>query len=54
MGIATMIGPGLFAGIFAYSIGAGTRWHAPGAAFVLAALLLAAGALLAARTTART
>ncbi len=54
MGIATMIGPGLFAGIFAYSIGAGTRWHAPGAAFVLASLLLAAGALLAARTTART
>ena len=54
MGIATMIGPGLFAGIFAYSIGVGTRWHAPGAAFVLAALLLGAGALLAARTTART
>jgi DHA1 family tetracycline resistance protein-like MFS transporter len=54
MGIATMIGPGLFAGIFAYSIGAGTRWHAPGAAFVLASLLLAAGVLLAARTTART
>jgi len=54
MGIATMIGPGLFAGIFAYSIGAGTRWHAPGAAFVLASLLLAAGALLAARITART
>jgi DHA1 family tetracycline resistance protein-like MFS transporter len=54
MGIATMIGPGLFAGIFAYAIGAGARWHAPGAAFVLAALLLAAGALLAARTTART
>jgi len=54
MGIATMIGPGLFAGIFAYSIGAGTRWHAPGAAFVLASLLLAAAALLAVRTTART
>jgi DHA1 family tetracycline resistance protein-like MFS transporter len=54
MGIATMIGPGLFAGIFAHAIGAGARWHAPGAAFVLAALLLAAGALLAARTTART
>jgi len=54
MGIATMIGPGLFAGIFAYSIGAGTRWHAPGAAFVLASLLLTAAALLAVRTTART
>jgi DHA1 family tetracycline resistance protein-like MFS transporter len=53
MGIATMIGPGLFAGTFAYFIGAGTRWHAPGAAFVLAATLLALGALLASRTTAR-
>lgn len=54
MGIATMIGPALFAATFAYFIGAGTRWHAPGAAFVLASLLLAAGAMLAARTTART
>jgi len=53
MGIATMIGPGLFAGTFAYFIGAGTRWHAPGAAFVLAAALLALGALLASRATAR-
>jgi DHA1 family tetracycline resistance protein-like MFS transporter len=53
MGIATMIGPGLFAGTFAYFIGEGVRWHAPGAAFVLAAALLAAGAALAARTTAR-
>jgi DHA1 family tetracycline resistance protein-like MFS transporter len=53
MGIATMIGPALFAGTFAYFIGAGTRWHLPGAAFMLAALLLAAGAVVAARTTAR-
>jgi MFS transporter, DHA1 family, tetracycline resistance protein len=53
MGIATMIGPSLFAGTFAYFIGAGARWHVPGAAFMLAALLLAAGAVLAARTTAR-
>jgi MFS transporter, DHA1 family, tetracycline resistance protein len=53
MGIATMIGPTLFAGTFAYFIGAGTRLHAPGAAFILAAALLALGALLAARTTAR-
>jgi DHA1 family tetracycline resistance protein-like MFS transporter len=53
MGIATMIGPSLFAGTFAYFIGEGARWHVPGAAFMLAAMLLAAGALLAARTTAR-
>ena len=49
MGIATMIGPGLFAMTFAYFIGAGTRWHVPGAAFMLAAVLLAAGAVVAAR-----
>ena len=53
MGIATMIGPGLFAATFAYFIGEGTRWHQPGAAFMLAALLLALGAVVAARTTAR-
>jgi DHA1 family tetracycline resistance protein-like MFS transporter len=54
MGIATMIGPGLFAGTFAYFIEEGTRWHLPGAAFMLAAVLLALGAVVAARTTART
>ena len=53
MGIATMIGPGLFAATFAYFIGEGTRWHQPGAAFMLAALLLALGAVVAARATAR-
>jgi DHA1 family tetracycline resistance protein-like MFS transporter len=53
MGIATMIGPALFAATFAYFIGAGTRWHVPGAAFLLAAALLALGAALATRTTAR-
>jgi MFS transporter, DHA1 family, tetracycline resistance protein len=53
MGIANMIGPWLFAGTFAYFIGEGVRWHAPGAAFVLAAALLAAGAVLAAQVTAR-
>jgi len=53
MGVATMIGPGLFAGTFAYFISEGTRWHAPGAAFVLAAALLALGAVVAARTTAK-
>jgi DHA1 family tetracycline resistance protein-like MFS transporter len=53
MGIATMIGPSLFAGTFAYFISEGTRWHAPGAAFVLAAALLALAAVVAARTTAK-
>jgi DHA1 family tetracycline resistance protein-like MFS transporter len=53
MGVATMIGPSLFTGTFAYFISEGTRWHAPGAAFVLAAALLALGAVVAARTTAK-
>ena len=53
MGIATMIGPWLFAATFAYFIGEGTRWHLPGAAFILAALLLALGAVVAARITAQ-
>lgn len=53
MGIATMIGPWLFASTFAYFIGEGTRWHQPGAAFMLAALLLALGAVVAARITVR-
>jgi DHA1 family tetracycline resistance protein-like MFS transporter len=53
MGIATMIGPSLFAGTFAYFIGEEARLHLPGAAFVLASLLLAVGALVAARVTSR-
>jgi DHA1 family tetracycline resistance protein-like MFS transporter len=53
-GIATMIGPGLFAATFAYFISAGAAVHLPGAAYLLASILLAAGALLAARVTART
>jgi DHA1 family tetracycline resistance protein-like MFS transporter len=53
MGVATMIGPSLFAATFAHFIGAGARLHVPGAAFLLAALLLAAGMALAARVTAK-
>jgi DHA1 family tetracycline resistance protein-like MFS transporter len=53
MGIATMIGPTMFAGVFAYFIGEGARAHVPGAAYILAALLLLAGAVLAARVTSR-
>jgi DHA1 family tetracycline resistance protein-like MFS transporter len=53
MGIATMIGPGLFTTAFAYCIGPGARVHLPGAAYLLAASLLAGGAVLAARVTRR-
>ncbi len=40
MGIANLLGPGLFAQTLAFSI-ADDRWHLPGAAFLLAALILA-------------
>jgi DHA1 family tetracycline resistance protein-like MFS transporter len=53
MGIATMIGPWLFASTFAYFIGEGTRWHVPGASFMLASVLLGLGVLVAARATGR-
>jgi DHA1 family tetracycline resistance protein-like MFS transporter len=52
MGVATMIGPALFATTFAYFISTGAPLHLPGAAYLLAALLLAAAAALAARVTA--
>jgi DHA1 family tetracycline resistance protein-like MFS transporter len=52
MGVATMIGPAMFAGTFAWFIGEGAPLHLPGAAFLLAALLLAAGAALALQVTA--
>jgi DHA1 family tetracycline resistance protein-like MFS transporter len=51
LGIAMMIGPGLFAGTFAYFIGPATPWKIPGAAFLLAGVLLVAAAGLAARVT---
>lgn len=51
MGVATMIGPALFATTFAYFIGDGARLHVPGAAYLLAASMLAAGALLARQVT---
>jgi DHA1 family tetracycline resistance protein-like MFS transporter len=40
MGIANLLGPGLFTQAFAIAIGAGSAWHLPGAPFVLAAALL--------------
>ena len=50
-GIATVIGPVMFATIFAWSIEAGQHWHFPGAAYTLAAMLLAASAMIVARST---
>ncbi len=40
MGLTGLIGPGLFTLTFAYFIGAGTKWHIPGASFLLAAMLM--------------
>jgi MFS transporter, DHA1 family, tetracycline resistance protein len=40
MGVANMVGPGLFTQVFALFIGSGSAWHQPGAAFLLAAGLL--------------
>ena len=51
MGISNLVGPTLFTGIFAYSIGGGRDWHLPGAAFLVAALLLVAAAAVAWRAT---
>jgi hypothetical protein len=41
-----MIGPAIFAVVFAYSIGAGRDWNLPGAAFLLAGLMLLAAAFV--------
>lgn len=51
MGIAALLGPGVFTLIFAYAIGSGKGWNLPGAPFLLAALLLAAAAILSWRVT---
>jgi MFS transporter, DHA1 family, tetracycline resistance protein len=53
MGVALMIGPGIFTATFAYFIGEGARMHLPGAAWLLAAALLAAGVALATWVTTR-
>jgi len=52
MGVATMIGPLMFATAFSWFIGGGVAWHLPGGAYLLASLLLAAAAVLAAKATA--
>lgn len=51
MGIASLLGPGLFTQVFAIAIGDGRQWGLPGAPFLLAALLLVAAAIVAWRTT---
>lgn len=51
-GLAGIFGPGMFAGLFALSISAPAREdHLPGAAFVLAAVLLVLAAFVAIRAT---
>jgi MFS transporter, DHA1 family, tetracycline resistance protein len=50
-GVAGLIGPALFAYVFAASIRPGAGWHLPGAPFYLAALLLFTSLLLALRVT---
>jgi DHA1 family tetracycline resistance protein-like MFS transporter len=51
VGIANLLGPGLFTQTFALFIGAGAAWHLPGAPFLLAALLLAVATIVAWRVT---
>jgi DHA1 family tetracycline resistance protein-like MFS transporter len=50
-GIASLIGPAIFASIFAYAIGTGSAWQVPGASFLLASLMLAAAGMLAWQVT---
>jgi len=50
MGVANMVGPGLFTQTFALSIGEGA-WQLPGAGYLLASLLIAAAMLVAWRAT---
>jgi DHA1 family tetracycline resistance protein-like MFS transporter len=51
MGVANLLGPGLFTQVFALFIGAGSAWHLPGAAFFLAAALVVIAATVALRAT---
>jgi DHA1 family tetracycline resistance protein-like MFS transporter len=53
MGVANMVGPGLFTQVFAIFIGAGAPWQLPGAPFLLAAGLILAAAAVALRATSR-
>jgi DHA1 family tetracycline resistance protein-like MFS transporter len=49
MGVAGMLGPGLFTLTFAAAIAPGAGWHLPGLPFVIAAVLFAAAGALALR-----
>ena len=51
IGIANLLGPGIFTLVFAFAIGAGRHWQQPGAPFVIAALLIAVAGILAWRVT---
>jgi MFS transporter, DHA1 family, tetracycline resistance protein len=49
IGIANLLGPGLFTLTFAFAIGSGRNFNLPGAPFLIAALLIALAAWLATR-----
>jgi len=51
MGLANLIGPGLFTMTFAFAIGAARQWGMPGAPYLLAAMLLALAIMVALRVT---
>lgn len=51
MGMAGLVGPGLFTQVFAAFIGKQANWHLPGAAFLLASLLMIVAIPLALRAT---
>jgi MFS transporter, DHA1 family, tetracycline resistance protein len=51
MGVANLIGPGLFSLTFAFAIGAAKDWGLPGAPYLLASALLAAAIVVALRET---
>lgn len=49
LGLANLVGPILFTQIFASFIGNNSKWHQPGAPFLLSAVMLIAAALIAIR-----
>ena len=53
MGVGNLFGPSLFTQVFAFFIASEAPWQLPGAGFLLAALLVAAGAVVALAATAR-
>jgi MFS transporter, DHA1 family, tetracycline resistance protein len=53
MGVGNLLGPDLFTQVFAFFIGGEAPWQLPGAAFILAAALVAVAAIVALVATAR-